>query len=255
MKDRNLLVTLRYDGRAFHGWQVQKNAPTAMETFQQALWDVLGEQTDVKGCSRTDAGVHARAYGVSFHTGCAIPCGGLVRALNAALPPEMAARACREVPPDFHARYSARGKRYVYRILNSDLRDPFSEGWACRVAQPLDADAMHRAAQAFVGTHDFASFQNAGTDVSDTVRTIFSCAVRRSGEFITFTVEGGGFLYHMVRIMAGTLIDLQRGALQEGSLPGILAARDRTRAGFTAPACGLTLDEVFYDLPKGGDAA
>jgi len=246
---------LRYDGRAFHGWQVQKNAATAMDTFQRALWGILGEQTDVKGCSRTDAGVHAREYGVSFHTACAIPCEGLVRALNAALPPEMAAMGCREVPADFHARYSAKGKRYVYRILNSELRDPFLEGWSYRVPQPLDAAAMHREAQAFVGTHDFASFQNAGTDVADTVRTVFSCAVAREGSLVTIAVEGDGFLYNMVRIMAGTLVDLARGTLPAGSLPAILAACDRSRAGFTAPACGLMLDRVFYELPKGGDAS
>ncbi len=255
MTDRNLLVILRYDGRAFHGWQVQQNAVTAMETFQTALEGILQERVDVKGCSRTDAGVHAARYGVSFHTACAISCEGLVRALGAALPPAMSALACYEVPADFHARYSAKGKRYRYRILNSAIRDPFLEGFVYRVPTPLDASAMNEAAQAFAGRHDWSSFCNAGGAVRDPVRTVFSAAVTRKDDLVTFTVEGDGFLYNMVRIMAGTLIDLDRGTLPRGSLPAIIAARDRSRAGFTAPAEGLMLDDVFYDLPdlpKGG---
>ena len=255
MNERNLLVILRYDGRAFHGWQVQQNAVTAMETFQTALEGILQEHVDVKGCSRTDAGVHAARYGVSFKTSCAIPCAGLVRALGAALPPAMSALACHEVPADFHARYSAKGKRYRYRILNSAIRDPFLEGFVYRVAPPLDAAAMNEAAQAFVGTHDWSSFCNAGGAVRDPVRTVFSAAVTRENDLVAFSVEGDGFLYHMVRIMAGTLIDLDRGVLPRGSLPDIIAARERSRAGFTAPAEGLMLEDVFYDLPalsKGG---
>lgn len=250
--DRNLLVIIRYDGRAFHGWQVQKNAVTAMGTFQTALEGILHEHVDIKGCSRTDAGVHAAMYGVSFHTGCGIPCAGLVRALNAALPPTMAARDCREVPQDFHARYSARGKKYTYRILNTPLRDPFSDGLTYLVPTRLDTDLMQREAQDLVGTHDFAAFRNAGTDVSDTVRTIFSCDVSRHGDIIELSVAGDGFLYNMVRIIAGTLIDIARGTLPCGCIPGILASGERSRAGFTAPACGLMLTEVFYDFPTGG---
>jgi tRNA pseudouridine38-40 synthase len=248
---RNLLVFLRYDGRAFHGWQVQENAATVMETFQDALEAVIRSRPDVKGCSRTDAGVHARQYGVSFHTDCAIPCEGLVRALNTKLPPTIAATACCEVADDFHARYSSKGKRYLYRIRNSDLRDPFWEGFTARIIGDLDADLMNREAQDFVGTHDFASFQNAGSTVADTVRTIYACSVKRNGDLIELSVEGDGFLYHMVRIMAGTLIEIARGTLAPGAIPAILAAHDRSRAGFTAPASGLMLDEVFYDfLPE-----
>lgn len=245
---RNLLVILRYDGRAFHGWQVQKNAVTVMETFQNALESVLGERPDVKGCSRTDAGVHAAMYGVSFHTQSGIPCKGLVRALNAALPPAAAAMDCREVEEDFHARYCARGKRYVYRIRNSELRDPFWEGLSYRFLPPIDERMLNAEAKAFIGTHDFASFQNAGTNVTDTVRTIFDCTVTRRGELVEFTVSGDGFLYNMVRIMAGTLLDISRGVLRPGCVPSVLAAKDRSAAGFTAPACGLMLDEVFYDF-------
>jgi len=250
---RNLLIYLRYDGRAFHGWQVQKNAPTVMETFQDALEAVLGERPDVKGCSRTDSGVHAKMYAVSFKTENRIPCQGLAKALNTKLPETIAATACREVDDDFHARYSSNGKRYVYRILNSELRDPFCEGFVCRIPQHLDEKLMHDEAQSFVGTHDFKSFQNTGTDIEDTVRTMYAASVERKGDMIEFSVSGDGFLYNMVRIMAGTLIDIARGTIKRGSIPDILSALDRETAGFTAPACGLMLDEVFYDFEKEGE--
>lgn len=250
---RNLLVTLRFDGRAFHGWQVQKNAATVMQTFQDALEAVLGNRPDVKGCSRTDSGVSAAMYGVSFCTGSRIPCERLIPALNVKLPPAVAVTACREVPPDFHARYSCRGKRYCYRILNTPVRDPFYEGLALHIPYPLDAAFLHKQARQFVGTFDFAAFQNSGSPVENTVRTIFDCSVARRGDLIEFSVAGDGFLYNMVRIMTGTLLNIAQGSLAADSIPDIIASRDRGRAGATAPACGLMLMEVFYDdLPLPG---
>lgn len=243
---RNLLVTLRFDGRAFHGWQVQKNAATVMQTFQDALELVLKTRPDVKGCSRTDSGVSAAMYCVSFHTENSIPCERLIPALNVKLPKTVAVIACREVPQDFHARYSCRGKRYCYRILNTPVRDPFYEGLALHFPYSMDADFLHAQAQQFVGTFDFASFQNSGTDVSDTVRTIFESSVIRRGDIIEFSVSGDGFLYNMVRIMAGTLLDISRKNLAADSIPDIIASKDRKRAGMTAPACGLMLQQVFY---------
>lgn len=251
MPERNLLLFIRYDGRAFHGWQVQKNASTVMQTLQDALEAVLKERPDVKGCSRTDSGVHARMYGVSFRTENAIPCRGLVKAMNSKLPSSAAVLSCREVESDFHARYSSRGKRYVYRIFDSDIRDPFYEGFVYRIPQHIDAESLDLEAKAFVGTHDFKAFQNAGTDIEDTMRTVFSSSVTRNGNIVEFSVEGDGFLYNMVRIMAGTLVDIARGTIQRGSIPEIIASRDRSAAGHTAPACGLMLDEVFYDFSGG----
>ena len=169
---RNLLVTLRFDGRAFHGWQVQKNAPTVMQAFQDALESLFRTRPDVKGCSRTDAGVSALEYCVSFRLEHPIPCGRLMRALNARLPPEIAATGCREVPQEFHARYSCAGKRYRYRILNAPVRDPFWEGLALYWPQPLDAELLDRQAKDFLGTHDFSAFRNAGSSVEDPVRTM-----------------------------------------------------------------------------------
>lgn len=244
---RNLLVTLRFDGRAFCGWQVQKNAPTVMQAFQDALEAVLKCRPDVKGCSRTDSGVSAAMYCVSFFTESRIPCERLVPALNVKLPPTIAAIACREVPLDFHARYSCKGKRYCYRILNTPVRDPFYEGLALHVPYGLDVDLLNAQARQFVGANDFAAFQNSGSSVEDTVRTVFDASVVRQGDLIEFSVAGDGFLYNMVRIMTGTLLDIAQGSLECDSIPAIIASRDRGRAGMTAPARGLMLMDVFYD--------
>lgn len=246
---RNLLLTLRFDGSAFHGSAVQKNAPTVQGALQQALQQVFGEATDVKCASRTDAGVHARAFCVSFHTKSAIPCERLIEALNAYLPPEAAVYDCREVPPDFHARYSCLGKRYRYRILNSRIRDPFLLSTAFRIPYRLDWEIMDKAARAFLGTHDFSAFCSAGGSVQDRRRTIFLSRVWREGEQILFETGGDGFLYNMVRIMTGTLIEIGAGKRMPESIPQALQAGDRSLAGFTAPAAGLCLEQVYYEVP------
>lgn len=243
---RTLLVTLRFDGRGFCGWQVQKNGPTIMAAFQDALASVLGSRPGVKGCSRTDSGVHALGYCVSFSTDSSIPCERLTAALNARLPRSVAAVSCREMAEGFHARYDALGKRYRYRILNAPARDPFWEGLAWHIPRPLDAGALDRAAQSFVGIHDFSAFCSAGSSVAGTTRAIFSFEAVRRGELLELAVEGNGFLYNMVRIMVGTLVDLDGGVLPAGSLPAILDSHDRARAGRTAPAHGLYLERVFY---------
>ncbi len=244
---RNLLVTIRFDGRAFCGWQVQKNAPTVMAAFQDALGALFRERPEVKGCSRTDSGVSAAEYCVSFRIANAIPCERLVLALNTKLPATIAALSCREVPDDFHARYSCTGKRYRYRILNDPIRDPFWEGLALHWPYPIDASLLDREAKDFVGTYDFSALRNAGSDVEDTVRTVFSCSVSRNQNLVELAVSGDGFLYNMVRIMAGTLLEIGRGSIPQGSIPAILASRDRAMAGMTAPARGLMLEKVFYD--------
>lgn len=209
---------------------------------------MIKEHPDVKGCSRTDSGVSARQYCVSFKTDCAIPCEKLVIALNTRLPKTIAALSCREVEEDFHARYSSKGKRYCYRILNRDIRDPFLDGFSlhCPYPQNIDADFLNKQAQDFVGTHDFKAFQNSGTVMEDTVRTIYSCSVTRNGDMIELTVCGDGFLYNMVRIMAGTLLDIAKGAIEPDSIPDIILSGNRAKAGVTAPPQGLMLEEVFY---------
>ena len=255
--ERNLLVSLRYCGREYHGFQVQQNAQTVAQVFQEALWKILGQKVDIKGCSRTDSGVHANCFAVSFRTQSRIPCEGLVKALNCALPWDIAALGCREVPQDFHARYSSRGKRYLYRIHNHPVKDPFRWGMVWEYRYAMDLEKLNRACRDFVGRHDFTAFCAAGSSVEDRVRTIYGCGLLRQREDVVFWVEGDGFLYNMVRIMVGTLIDISAGSLPPGCIPDILQSRDRSRAGQTAPAAGLYLDQVFYDLegwPSGPSA-
>ena len=247
---RCLLLSLRFDGSAFHGSAIQKNAPTVQGALQQALARVLRQAPEIKCASRTDAGVHARQFCVSFHTDSAIPCGRLIEALNAALPPAVAVYACREVPEGFHARYDCRGKRYIYRIHNSRVRDPFLLSTAFRVPYRLDWEAMDRAAALFTGEHDFSAFCSAGGSVQDHRRTLFSSRVWKEGELILFEVAGDGFLYNMVRIMAGTLIEVGAGKREPESILQALQAGERGLSGFTAPAHGLCLEEVYYLPPE-----
>lgn len=243
---RNLLLTLAFCGTRYHGFQVQKNALSVCEVFQDAVQKVLGARLDVKGCSRTDSGVHANMYCLSMPVQSAIPPDKLVLALNSHLPPDIAVRSVCEVAPDFHARYSCTGKEYLYRLHNSRIRDPFSPQLSYRWGFPMDVPLLHSESQSFVGRHDFAAFQSAGSDIADTTRTISSFAVERQGEFVHFVVRGDGFLYNMVRIMVGTLVFVAAGRIRPGEIPAILASRDRSRAGKTMPAQGLFLNRVFY---------
>lgn len=244
---RNLLITISFDGSAYHGFQVQKNAVTVCEVFQDAIESVMGERCNVKGCSRTDAGVHARMYCLSLKSACTIPCDKLVLALNQSLPDDIAVLSAKEVDSDFHARYSCKAKQYVYRIRNNAVKDPFSPKLAYRYGYPLDADMLGRESRDFLGTHDFTSFCSIKSDVKDTVRTITDFSVKRYDDEVLFTVTGSGFLYNMVRIMVGTLIFIAMGKLESGSIPAIIAAKNRDMAGKTMPAHGLYLNKVFYD--------
>lgn len=245
---RNLLITIRFVGTAYHGWQIQENAVTVQEKLQDALKAVLGALPEIKGCSRTDTGVHASCFCVSFKTDCRIPCDRVPIALNVNLPKDIAVMSCIEVPEDFHARYNARGKRYVYKILNTPLRDPFFEDLALHYTRPLDEKLLDSACKKYIGTHDFAAFCSSGSSVEDTVRTVFDASARRDGDMIIFTVSADGFLYNMVRIMVGTLLSVAEGKIMPEEIPGIIESRDRSRAGITAPPQGLYLHEVFYDL-------
>ncbi|MBE6823756.1 MAG: tRNA pseudouridine(38-40) synthase TruA [Ruminococcaceae bacterium] len=244
---RNLKITISYDGKDLHGWQIQKNAVTVQQHFQEALQSVIGYTVDIKGCSRTDTGVHANMYVISLKLSHAITCERLKAALNRYLPLSIAVLDVCEVDDDFHARYSAKGKRYVYKILNTEVRDPFSVGYALHYRYPIDVDMLNRAAQGYVGTHDFTSFCTLDKrEKGDFTRTVKSFSVYKEGKFVYMTVEADGFLYNMVRIMVGTLLKIQQGKLSVDSIPDILDAKNRKEAGPTAPACGLYLDKVFY---------
>lgn len=245
---RNLLLTICYDGSHYHGWQVQQNAVSVQGVFQEALWRVLGERPDIKGCSRTDSFVHALEFCVSFRTEHGIPCARLVGALNHFLPRDIAVRSCAEVPPDFHARYSCTGKEYEYRIWNERVRSPFLEGRALHYWNGLDLSRLNCAAARFVGPHDFTSFCAVDArERGNMVRTVTRADWEREGGIVRFTVAADGFLYHMVRIMVGTLLRVAEGKLEPGDIEGILAAENRRAAGPTAPPQGLYLKKVYYN--------
>ncbi len=246
---RNLLLYLSYDGTAYHGWQVQENAPTVQQTFQDAWQKICGTRDNVVGCSRTDAGVHANMFCCNVRTDNPISCQKLIAALNAVLPEDIAVNRCVEVPYEFHARYDCVKKEYIYRIWNAPTPSPFLRGRAWHYAFPLDEAALNRAAQAFVGTHDFTAFCSSGSSVEEKTRTVVSCSVTRTGEEVDVRIAADGFLYNMVRIIVGTLIAVAQGKTQADSLPDVIESKDRNRAGATAPPQGLYLNRVWY----GGD--
>ena len=245
---RNLLLTLCYDGRRFHGWQIQQNAYTVQEALQTALSQIIGDGFDVKGCSRTDSGVHANMYCVSLKTAHPIPCVRLKAALNRWLPLSVAVTDCVEVGADFHARYSCKSKEYIYKIWNSEVRSPFLEGYALHYRYPLDAALLNEAAQAYVGRHDFTSFCTLDNrEQGDMTREVKLFSVTRDGDMVTMRVEADGFLYNMVRIMVGTLLRIAQGKIPADGIPAIMEKKDRKYAGPTAQACGLYLNRVYYE--------
>ncbi len=251
-----ILLTLRYDGTRYHGWQVQPNGMTVQQVLQDALQTITGVRGGVTGCSRTDAGVHAEMFCCTTDSQTALRGEKLCAALNAVLPRDVAVYDAREVDSAFHPRYDACGKRYVYRIWNGRQRHPFWEGRALHINRPLEERLLQAAAKEYIGTHDFAAFCASHSSVKDTVRTVSFTDVTRDGELICFTVEADGFLYNMVRIMAGTLLDIAFGRLPQDAIRSALALKDRARAGMTAPPQGLYLQRVLYasaDAYRSGD--
>lgn len=243
---RNLLLTLRYSGTSFHGWQIQPNGNTVQQELCNAFKNISGKEENIIGCSRTDAGVHANMFCCNVRTECNIPAEKVPDALNFYLPPEISVYACEEVGYDFHARYDCKGKEYVYRIYNGKYRNPFYENKAMFYPYELDAEMLNHEAKAFIGTHDFSAFCSVGTEIEDKTREIFDCSVNRKGDLVEVRVSGNGFLYNMVRIIVGTLLDIQRGKIEKGAIPSIIESRNRDNAGVTAAAHGLYLNKVFY---------
>lgn len=243
---RNLLFTICYDGSAFHGWQVQKNAVSVQQVFQDAVEKVFGSRLDVIGCSRTDSGVHANVYCCSVKTSLRITENGAVMAMNTKLPKQIAVIDCKEVDLEFHPRYSCKSKEYIYKIYNGKTRNPFHEKYAYHYRYGIDADYLNQQAQVFVGKHDFAGFCSVGSKIVDTVREVKSISVSRDGDMVYITVEADGFLYNMVRIIVGTLLFVAQGLIKENELPLTIMSRDRKHAGKTAPPQGLYLNKVNY---------
>lgn len=249
---RNLLLTITYCGKNLHGWQIQENALTVQEVFQDALFQIIHERPDIKGCSRTDSGVHANMYCVSMKIAHPITNDHMMMAMNRYLPDDVAVTDVRDVPDSFHARYSCIGKEYVYKVWNSRIRNPFLHDMALHYRYDMNADVLNAEAQAFVGTHDFTSFCTLDKrEKGDFSRTVKYFSVKREGNMVTFTVAADGFLYNMVRIMVGTLLAINQKRIPLGALPDIIKAENRKLAGPTAPPCGLYLNKVFYqDLDK-----
>lgn len=252
-----ILLTISYVGTAYCGYQVQPNGVTVQEMLNRAAEALFGFPCDVVGCSRTDSGVHARGFCATIakkgenYLPCTIPVDRIPRAFNVHLPSDIAVKCARVVDCDFHARYGVLSKEYEYLIHNAHERDPFLDNRAWQIPQPIDGAAlanMQAAARAFVGKKDFSAFRAAGADTKekDAVRTVYDARVERIGDTVSFRVRADGFLYHMVRIMAGTLAAVAAGDIAASDIDAILESKDRRRAGMTAPAHGLYLDRVFY---------
>jgi tRNA pseudouridine38-40 synthase len=266
---RTFKLVLAYDGTEFVGWQRQAEGVSIQGLIEKALAPIEGAAVSVHGAGRTDAGVHALGQVASFTLTAAIDPSRLARALNAVLPPEVRVLNAEEMPGDFHARFSAKRKIYEYRIISAPVASPFVRRYVWHVTPALDVDAMTTAAAALCGTHDFAAFQGAGTDVASTERTIHRLEWRKGlgaeasakaalgaeasakaapspDDLLMMEVEGDGFLRHMVRNIAGTLVEVGLGRYAPGEIQRILASRDRALAGVTAPPQGLFLKRVLY---------
>ena len=244
---RNLKLTIQYDGTKYCGWQKQPNSPGIQGTIEYAIYEITKEKVNITGSGRTDAGVHALGQVANFKTNSTIPSSRIPDALNAKLPKDISIIDCQEVPDDFHSRYSATGKIYRYLIYNKPYRSPLYKDTSYHVRYDLDIDKMRLEAKSLLGTHDFKGFMSSGSSVKDTVRTIHNITIEESEDLIIIEVEGNGFLYNMVRIIAGTLIRAGAGDLEPEQMKDILAAEDRSAAGPTAPAHGLTMIGLEYE--------
>ncbi len=242
-------LEISYVGTGFAGYQVQPGKLTVQSALQDAIEKVYGERYAVKGCSRTDAGVHALQYFATFDTDKIIPCDRIPFALNSALDKRISVHSARQVDGDFHVRHDVLYKEYEYRVHLGAIHDPFLEGRAWHYPKPLLPDAperMQAAATAFLGKHDFSGFMSAGSDVADTVRNVKHLHVSLDKNMLTVRIAADGFLYNMVRIIVGTLIEVGTGRINASDMADIIASCDRSRAGMTAPPEGLYLREVVF---------
>lgn len=250
-----LFIKIKYDGTMYSGYQVQKNAPTIQNALNEATADLFGFRCDITGCSRTDAGVHANCFCATIQEhssnglNTSIPTDRIPQALNVRLPEDISVFSAEWVTDDFHARYSVKSKTYEYRILNSKYRDPFLANRAYHFPKQIDDEAlsnMKKAADLICGTHDYSCFMAAGSKITDPVRTVYSCTIFRSAEEVVVRISADGFLYNMVRIICGTLLEIAKGNLSPEEIVAIIDSRNRSLAGATLPACGLYLTDVKY---------
>ena len=247
---RNIALFLTYEGTAYHGWQVQKRDVTIGQTMEEAAARIVGHPVKMTGCGRTDAGVHARKYVANFRTSSTIPVDRLPYAMNTHLPEDIVVTGAMEVHDDFNAFGSCVRKEYTYLIYNSRIRDPFYVNRAWFYPKHLDETIMQKAADQFVGTHDFAAVRSVGTDVKSTVRTVYYYNVERKGDLIELKVCANGFLYNMARAMAGTVVYAAEGKIKPEEIGALLESGNRTAAGPTVPPGGLYMTQLWYDDGK-----
>ncbi len=245
--ERNIALKLMYVGTAYHGWQVQKNAVSVAETLEKSLAHIVGHPVKCTGAGRTDAGVHAETYIANFRTDSTIPTDRIPLAVNTRLPDDIVVVKATEVPDSFNAIGSCRKKEYTYRIYNSRIRNAFYVDRAWFYPKHLDEAVMQRAADCFVGTHDFSAVQAVGTDVRSPVRTVYYFDITRAGDIIECRVCANGFLYNMVRAMVGTCVYAAEGKFAPEDVAKILEEKNRTAAGPTVPPGGLYMTKLWYD--------
>lgn len=243
---KRVMLTVAYDGTNYHGWQIQSNGETIEGVLNRCLSSLMGEKIEVSGASRTDSGVHAMGNLAVFDTESRIPADKISYALNQRLPEDIRIQKSQEVAADFHPRFCATRKTYEYRIYMAPFPMPLRRLYAYYTYVPLDIERMNAGAAYLVGEHDFKSFCSVGAQVETTVRQVDEIHVEKQGNEIVIRVAGRGFLYNMVRIIAGTLMEVGRGQLEPEDVQTILNQKDRQAAGPTAPACGLTL--VGYEF-------
>ncbi len=247
MMKRNIKLVIEYDGSNYSGWQKQKHSMTVQQRIEEAIFDITKQNIEIIGCSRTDAGVHARNFVANFIIDSNIPPEKFKYAINSKLPKDIVIKKSCEVPIDFHARFQSKGKKYVYTILNREEPPTIDRGVVYHFNKKLDVDLMKSASKYFIGSHEFDSFyKKAGSSVKSTLRTIYYCDVTKVDDIIKIIVIGEGFLYNMVRIMAGTLVEVGITRIKPEDIKTIILAKDRERAGRSLPPQGLCLEEVLY---------
>lgn len=246
---RNIRIKLAYEGTRYQGWQKQENHENTIQGKLETLISrMCGEEISIQGSGRTDAGVHALGQVANFHTSCDMAVEEMEHYMNQYLPEDIVVWEVKEVQERFHSRLNAKGKRYVYRVWNGRVPNVFYRRYAYFMSDVLDLPAMREAAEYLVGEHDFKSFTSAKKSKKSTIRRIDSIDIRNEGEMITFTFQGNGFLYHMVRILVGTLLEVGRGIRSPHTMKELLKAGNRELAGELVPGKGLFLEEVFYEL-------
>lgn len=246
---RNIRIIVEYDGTNYSGWQIQKNAPSVQEEIQKAIKKVTGEEVNIIGAGRTDAGVHAKGQTANFNTNSRIPSDRFAWALNSSLKDDIVIKESEEVFQSFHSRYDAKSKIYSYTIHRGIFPPAMMRNYVYHVncGRHMDMQELKKAAECFIGTHDFRGFMATGSSVTDTVRTIYSIKIHEDEEYIKIFYHGNGFLYNMVRIITGTILHASIGKIKAAQIPDIIKKGSRESAGITVPAHGLCLEKVYYE--------